>query len=621
MSFLGMFMSKKLLILFWTIFLLAAQSMAAVAGSAKVRYIEGDVQRIKYGNTEWKELRVGQKVELSDAVRTGIESMATLSLKDGSMVSVIENSVISFSDLIDEDGSFRTAIDVTTGRLIFSVQKQERNSQFKFKTGTMSAAIRGTEGCIDGGDYSLVGLKNGALQIELTSGENVLIQGGQVAFKKDSLVVLDLRSAGEAGFHKRLANMLMDSSITKDELINRIRQEDEAYQQAIKEAQKQVQCVFEGVPDTIRSREILVYGRCPVGSKVLFYGESVQLDQNGKFTQSIPSGTTAVGEKRFKLTCSAGQVQFDCAEVKTYYQPSEAFFQNSYKLASLVPATICEDGLAIEGTYQVKDSLAKLFLNVGNVYKSPNLIRIADGEIHPFAQNVMLSDRNGLWNANAVSLEFEAGGVKEIRKFPLKVDHSCRNVNQNSPTLQFIGYDSLACKASFAIGNNQDDVGIFRVDIDNMGGKSTIIEKDKTAMVSLKTGIHDYEFFAEDQAGNVATLSKTLGCYPNKFFGIRIDGGRGNEVVWGGFQSYPGGRKAPIQRTLRFSIDLPSEKEVYSVQVRHNGRIILRETSVQIASLDYEVPINLVLKKNKIEIMVKHKSGFVATATKIYEVK
>lgn len=614
-------MSKRISLFLVLVCMLVLQSFAATAGTAVVRYREGDVERTKGGESNWKMLMVGQKVSPKDTVKSALESQATLGLKDGSMITITENSFIALSEMMEEDGSYRTTVDVITGQLVFAVQKQERNSEFKFKTGVMAAAIRGTEGCISGNVHGLVGLKNGALQIDLFSGEKALIRGGQVAFKLDSLIVLNLRSAGDPDFHKRLSAILEDTTFVREDLIKRIQEEDAAYQELLTVARKDAKCFFEALPDTVHSQEIRIHGRCAAGSKVNFYGEWIPLDDEGKFLQTVTLDSVAVGEKRFKLTCSNGRVNFDCAEAMTYYKPAEALFQNTYVLTSPVPATVCEDGLVVEGTYQVKDSLATLFLNVGDVYKSSNLIKIADGESHPFAQNVTLSDRNGLWNVKTASLEFEVGGIKEVREIPLKIDHTCRGVNQNPPALQFIGYDSLACKANIAIGNSQDDMGIFKVDIDNMGGKSTIVEKNMTTKVSLKPGIHDYEFIAEDQAGNVASISRTLGCFPNKFFSIKIDGGNGNEVVWGGLQAYPGGKKAPIQRTLRFSIDLPNENEVYSVMVRQNGRVILKEILTQIASLDYEVPVELMPRKNKLEIIVKHKSGYVAAATKIYEVK
>lgn len=615
------FMSNRISLFLVLICMLVLQSFAATAGTATVRYREGDVQRTKAGETNWKMLTVGQKVSPKDTVKSALESRATLGLKDGTMITITENSFIALSEMLEEDGSYRTTVDVITGQLVFAVQKQERNSEFKFKTGVMAAAIRGTEGCISGNVHGLVGLKNGALQIDLFSGEKALIRGGQVAFRLDSLIVLDLRSAGDPDFHKLLSVLIEDTAIVRDDLIRRIREEDSAYQELLTAARKDAKCFFEALPDTVHSQEIRIHGRCAAGSKVNFYGEWIQLDDDGKFLQTVTLDSVAVGEKRFKLTCSNGRLNFDCAEAMTYYKPAEALFQNTYVLTSPVPATVCEDGLVVEGTYQVKDSLATLFLNVGDVYKSSNLIKIADGESHPFAQNVTLSDRNGLWNVKTASLEFEVGGVKDVREIPLKIDHTCRGVNQTPPALQFIGYDSLACKANIAIGSSQDDMGIFKVDIDNMGGKSTIVEKNMTTKVSLKPGIHDYEFIAEDQAGNVASISRTLGCFPNKFFSIKIDGGNGNEVVWGGLQAYPGGKKAPIQRTLRFSIDLPNENEVYSVMVRQNGRVVLKDVLAQIASLDYEVPVELMPRKNKLEIIVKHKSGYVATATKIYEVK
>ena len=143
--------------------------LSAAEATAKVHFVNGDVTRKTLKKPDWAKVRIGNRINMTDVMKTELESEATLNMPDGSMVTLTENSQVQFSELMMEDGSFQTTLDVITGRLVFSAQKQSKNSNFKFKTGTMAAAIRGTDGCIDGGDIMIAGLSTGALQIEMFS--------------------------------------------------------------------------------------------------------------------------------------------------------------------------------------------------------------------------------------------------------------------------------------------------------------------------------------------------------------------------------------------------------------------------------------------------------------------
>lgn len=597
--------------------------VVAAPSIGSVRMVVGDVTRINEKVKNWKKLVIGNKVTQKDEIKTALESDITIGFPDGSMVTIAENAHIALSEFFEEDGSFVSAVDVLQGRLIFSAQKQGRNSEFRFKTGTMAVAVRGTEGCIDGGEFLIAGLSSGAIQIDAFSGEKALIRGGQVALKKDSLIVLDIKSAGDPEFHKRLARIVADSTIPRNDLVRRIYEADTNYQKMLKASSKKEVCVFDALPDTVYTQEILMHGRCHVGAKASFYREPLVIDENNRFLITVALDPAAVGEKRFKLTCSSMGVDFSCAEATTYYKPERTRIKNTYSLTSPIPAHVCDEGLVVEGNYQVEDSSASLHLVVGDMFRSSNLLKIYDGLNHPFRQSVVLSDRNGLWGLRHALLEFEVGGRKETREIPLRVDRTCQSVNQNAPSVQMVSYDSLACSAYIAIGNSQDDLGVFRTNVDNIDGKPIILDRNMSMKIPLKSGIHNYDFTAEDQAGNLTILSKTLGCFPSKPFSIKVEGGNKDETVWSPPGLPVGGVwSAPIAKILRFSIDLNDVSEVYSVIVKHNGKVILQEKLGQITSLDYDVPVELVRnKRNKLDIIVRHKSGFVATATKVYGVK
>ena len=178
-------------------------SYAAKNTSGKVRSVIGDVTTQKKSEGNWVPLRVGAKVKEKDVIRTLVESQAIVALPDGSTISVEENSLVEFSQLVSEDGVQTAMTDIKSGKIRFDVQKQaSKESSFKFKTGTATAAIRGTDGVIGktSGGAVIASLRNGRLEITV-KGQKTELEGGQTVFSKDtSFVILDLASSGDLSF-------------------------------------------------------------------------------------------------------------------------------------------------------------------------------------------------------------------------------------------------------------------------------------------------------------------------------------------------------------------------------------------------------------------------------------
>ena len=149
-------------------FLLVPTMAFSDSTAGKVRSKLGDVNRQKENQQTWKPLSVGASVYMSDRVRTGTESEVIFGLPDGSVVSIAENAEMVIADLFEKDGVFRTKLDIKKGHVGFDVKKLSEKSSFEFKTGTATAAIRGTKGFI-GGEKGFVGsLKEGKLEITST---------------------------------------------------------------------------------------------------------------------------------------------------------------------------------------------------------------------------------------------------------------------------------------------------------------------------------------------------------------------------------------------------------------------------------------------------------------------
>ena len=124
----------------------APLTFAAAPKSGKVRLVIGDVTFQKGGKNKWQPLRVDAKVKEKDRIKTAFESTASIAFPDGSIVAVAELSEVEFAQLLFADGSQISMVDVKQGQVRFDAQKQKEGSSFKFKTGTATCSIRGTDG-------------------------------------------------------------------------------------------------------------------------------------------------------------------------------------------------------------------------------------------------------------------------------------------------------------------------------------------------------------------------------------------------------------------------------------------------------------------------------------------
>ncbi|MCF0215352.1 MAG: FecR domain-containing protein [Fibrobacteraceae bacterium] len=220
-----------------TLLTIPTSLLAAAPSAGKVRAALGEVDRRKEKQADWSKLRVGASIFQTDLVRTGVESEVTFGLLDGSTITLAEKTEVHMMKLLEGDGkgAFKTRLDIKQGHINFTVQKlQEKNSTFEFKTGTATASIRGTEGYIGGEKTFFAGLKNGRLEITADkSGQTVSIGEGETTFGKDSLMVLKLKSSGDAGFAKKIEALLQDSTKSMDQLAKDLQSADEAYQKEL----------------------------------------------------------------------------------------------------------------------------------------------------------------------------------------------------------------------------------------------------------------------------------------------------------------------------------------------------------------------------------------------------
>ncbi len=602
---------------------------SAAETTSKVRSVLGDVSRQKKSKNNWTPLRVGAKVFSSDRVRTGEESELVLALPEGSIVTISEHTEIELSELFEENGAFNTTIEIKSGHLAFSAQKQtNKKSSIGFKTGTATAAIRGTEGVISSEPF-FAGLKNGLLEIRSnTTGQQTSVQAGQTLLADSSqFMVLELESSGDPNFVKHLTKILSDTTQSLDSIVSQIKQADQNFQTELKAAAQNISCSVESLPDTVFDTKVMLVGKCTGVTKATLHGEQVSFAEDGSFKTTISLDSAGYGAKNFNLYCSADTLDVLCGSFTTYYAmqppppPPVKIIPDEFSLNTESSVTVCDDGLQIAGSYRTLDSTATLLLTIGQ--KLTETIKvIADGEKHDFSKNISISDLNKLWNEKEASVSWKTKTQNETKKIALQIDKSCKKVNTIFPTLQFLSYDSLRCAANVSVGNVKDDAAVLTADADgSVYFTSQTISRNQPLRLNLQSGIHDYTFSLTDAADNIVSVQKTLGCFPNKPFSIDV---WGNSVEKLRVPPPPYGMNDAIVKTLRFKVRLKENAPEYlhKVSVKQNGKEIFKEMTSQIQSLDFEIPLELRRNaRNVFTIEVIHKSGKISVAKKIYEVR
>lgn len=620
---------------YFTIFLallLAVPVSASKMTTGKVRSVLGDVTRQKAHKDNWTALRVGAKVEESDKIKTASESQAIINLPDGSTISVEENAMVVFSELIAMNNSQRLTAEVIYGKVRFDVQKQNsEESSFKFRTGTAAAAIRGTAGVI--GQTSrkkpIAALSEGKLEITIGS-KTTSINGGETAIPDgDSIVVLQLSSSGNLDFLNKIDSLLSDSTKTLNDLKQEIAVMDSIYVAKQKASVDSLDCSFEAIPDTVNTSYLTIKGNCKPGIFVQIGAERIEVsDEPFQFTPSWNSDT--YGPKKFPVSCFVGKVSLPCGYITTNYtKPATKEAKKEvkkpdpkpFKVFTTSPIKVCEVGaVSIEGSFDPIEEDATLFVKLGN-YTSPNLVPMTPSG--NFKHTIAISDRIGNWEEKKAYVEFHSKANNKLVEFDLDIDKNCAAVNQENPILHLQRYDSTTCKASFSLSNTRGDVTFLTTLVDGNKTKETSYTKDAFTTFNLTTGTHKYTFTATDRAGNKTEIVKNMSCYPKNKVSISIRGGNIEQVR---IPVIPHKNNHKVSTTFSFKLNNVPQMDpaqIKRISVKQNGQNILLLKETQINDIKFDIPIELIREKKTIIIKVEvvMKNGNILNASKIYEVR
>jgi len=301
-----------------------AEEVEASALSAKAKFIVGDVERQRK-ESPWKDLHVGHKVKEGDKVRTGLESDAVFSMPDGSRLKVMEKSKVSFAVNTTETGKEMVLIEIEPGTVQFDVQKQ-KSREFKFKTGTATAAIRGTSGFVGYvNGKTVASLKEGKIEVTTSKGKvEKVVQNQTVLVDSDGASkVLPLKSSGTETLAETIDSIVKVSdggaAMNLAVLEKSINAFDKSYAEQQRAFEKRLQFKATGIADTLYAPSVMLQARGTPGIVVTVWGEQDTVPANGIYQRTFTWADFAYGTKRFLASCSDGRVEVPCYMWVTEY--------------------------------------------------------------------------------------------------------------------------------------------------------------------------------------------------------------------------------------------------------------------------------------------------------------
>ncbi len=630
--------------------LMVPMATAATSKSGKVRSVIGEVTMQKKGEGDWKQLRVGNKVNQPDRIRTLVESNTQIALPDGSTLSIEENSLVLFSQLVNEDGKQTAMTEVIQGKVRFNAQKQNDGSVFKFRTGTATAAIRGTDGIVAavGSNRFVFGLNTGKMDISADKCPDVSIQGGEMAILdlETCFTKLSISSAGDVSvLNQVLAVLAITGSL--EGLQSQMTALNEFIQNFAEQQSASAGCAIEALPDAIDTNAITIKGGC---QKDLALSINNELVANAKqFMYSADWAPSAYGTKRFDLRCKesidikaftaaiglpesmipSGQQSVDmsyaCGSYETRYEPRKEAPKAIEFTVAAKNGDICEHGaLEVSGTVSGGPTLD---FTVGSYTTSIKTLP----EQTEFATTITINDRNGAWNGKELLVVATYDdGKTETKAIPLSINKSCKKVNLLAPTVTL--NNPGKCMAEYSVAKLDDDMGILRINRDGQLQKEIVLESNTKGRFRISAGTHVYSAVITDQAGNSSTASQQMKCYPPSNSYLTIDGERAAGVNKKSIHVPPppdikGDTYKTIHRTMRLKVKAVPENDysqLKSIVIKNaaTGEKLLNLQGTQIDQLDYDVPVELEYGgKTSFDITVEMYNGNILKSTKIYEVK
>ena len=174
-------------------FCLAVWLLAPTLRAEPVRIVsvEGSVNWARAGLAQWEAAQTNQLLQVGDRLRTAPDSRAAVQFSDQSVKRLGELTTLTIAA---PEGQEKAAFELERGRVFF--KSWEQPNQIRFKTRTVSGAIRGTEFNLEVAEdgrtvltliNGVVDLENAVGQLALQSGEEATVEAGQAPRKAPAI--------------------------------------------------------------------------------------------------------------------------------------------------------------------------------------------------------------------------------------------------------------------------------------------------------------------------------------------------------------------------------------------------------------------------------------------------
>lgn len=139
--------------------LAAITGMVLVAGYAVAQdeavvvatEVEGEVTMQAPGDDEWQPVAVDDVIPLESRISTGFDSEAQLAVGENAVVTALELTRMSIDELIQEEGTERSEINLDIGRINGDIERREdQETEFQVRSEVATASVRGTSFGFDG---------------------------------------------------------------------------------------------------------------------------------------------------------------------------------------------------------------------------------------------------------------------------------------------------------------------------------------------------------------------------------------------------------------------------------------------------------------------------------------
>lgn len=597
-----------------------------MAAAGKIRFAIGDERKIIDTKGKETDAKTGGKVREKDKVRTGIESQVIVALPDGSIISVEENSLVEFTNLNSSNGVQSAVTDIKQGKVRFDAQKQKGKSKFNFKTGTATAAIRGTDGIVGltPKGFSVFGLNSGSMDVSDECGAKGSIAAGELMFslgKKCGLQKVRVTNAGDENIINKVMQTIDDANGEIDSAT--VAKMTEVLNKLIETIKKQkiteAGCSVKPLSDITQTHSVDLKMTCNHAQKQILVNGILAGENVSSVEKTVDWEPSFIGEKRFEFTCirtidvaaeaakkkipakivpqgmKSITLQYPCGEAKTHYYNATIDSANKANIEKAEQDSIAAATNPIQVNANTDDICSKGSVMLEISFVAPpfeptqnTLITIKAGDKasefnipateHTFSYILPIKDIAQTWDATSIDITvtFPDGQTRSV-SLPVATNKACKAVNTIKPGVAIQPpSSSLKCEASYKVSGNEADVAFVSIYSDNELINEKTATGNENGSFKLVKGKHVYKVAVTDQAKNESSASMTMSCFDaNANAYVSINGKRSPSIVPLRYPKAPPRYDNVLHETLRIRINKLSQNDlsqVESILVTQDGK-------------------------------------------------